>query len=160
MYSSRNDRILEITIMHKIILKGHKVAKGRAEGEAVVTREPISFYHGINPETGVVIEKNHQLEGISIIGKILVFPIAKGSSAGSYQLYEMVRYKTAPKGIINLRTDPVIALGAIISDIPMVDNLDENPIDLIKTGDYVELDADRGIVEIIRKEQMPKTFEK
>lgn len=137
--------------MDEIILKGHKVAKGKASGEALVTHEAISFYHGVDPETGVVIEKNHEIEGISVTGKILVFPVEKGSSAGSYQLYEMARYKTLPKGIINLRADPVIAVGAIISDIPMVDKLDNNPIDLIKTGDHVELDADKGIVKIKRK---------
>ena len=142
---------MEVNIIGEIILKGHKVAKGKAEGEALVTHESISFYHGISPEFGVVIEKNHQIEGISVAGKILVFPIAKGSSAGSYQLYEMVRYKTAPKGIIDLRTDSVITLGTIITDIPVVDNLDGNPEDLIKTGEHAELGAYRGIVKIIKK---------
>lgn len=125
--------------------------KGKAEGEALVTREPISFYQGINPETGVVIEKNHELEGTNISGKILVFPMEKGSSAGAFHLYEMVKCKTAPKGIINLKADPIIALGAIISNIPMVDRLDGNPLELIKTGDHVCLDADNAIVKIRSK---------
>ncbi|MFC1892591.1 DUF126 domain-containing protein [Chloroflexota bacterium] len=135
--------------MEGIILKGHKVAKGKAEGEALVTSQPISFMGGINPETGIVIDKNHELRGISVTGKILVFPVGKGSSVGSYRLYEMVRGKTAPRGIINLRADPVVAMGAIFSDIPMVDRLDGNPLELIRTGDRVELDADEGIVKII-----------
>jgi hypothetical protein len=133
-----------------IILKGHKVAKGRSLGEALVTHDPICFMGGVNTQTGVVIEKNHQLEGASITGKILVFPFEKGSAGGSFQLYEMVRCKTQPAGIINLRADNVIALGAIISDIPMVDKLDANPIELIETGDYVELDADHGIVRVTK----------
>ncbi len=134
--------------MDEIILKGHKVSKGKTEGEALVSNEPISFLGGVNSETGLIVEKNHELEGISITGKILVFPIGKGSTLGSYRLYEMVRYKTQPKGIINLRADPVVAVGAIISNIPMIDKLDRNPLELIKTGDYVELDADKGIVKI------------
>jgi predicted aconitase with swiveling domain len=134
--------------MAEIILKGHKVAKGKAEGEALVSNEPISFLGGVNPETGVVVEKNHMLEGLNITGKILVFPLEKGSAAGSFVLYEMLRNETAPRGIINLRADPVITVGAIISNIPMVDRLDGDPIKLIKTGDHVELDADRGIVKV------------
>ena len=134
--------------MREIILKGHRVAKGRAQGEALVSHEPISFLVGVDSETGLIIEKNHELEGVSVTGKILVFPVGKGSTLGSYRLYEMVRCKTQPKGIINVRADPVITVGAIISNIPMVDNLDGNPMKLIKTGDYVQLDADRGIVKI------------
>jgi len=134
--------------MDEIILKGHKVAKGKAKGEALVSQEPISFFGGVNPKTGLIIDKNHDLEGISIAGKILVFPVGKGSTVGSYHLYEMARYKTQPKGIINLRADPVVAVGAIISNIPMVDKTDGNPLELIKTGDYVELDGDKGIVKI------------
>jgi len=134
--------------MREIILKGHRVAKGRAQGEALVSHEPISFLGGVDSETGLIIEKNHELEGVSVTGKILVFPVGKGSTLGSYRLYEMVRCKTQPKGIINLRADPVITVGAIISNIPMVDNLDGNPMKLIKTGDYVQLDADQGMVKI------------
>jgi len=134
--------------MDEIILKGHKVSKGKTEGEALVSNEPISFLGGVNSETGLIVEKNHELEGISITGKILVFPIGKGSTLGSYRLYEMVRYKTQPKGIINLRADPVVAVGAIISNIPMIDKLNGNPLELIKTGDYVEVDADSGTVKV------------
>jgi len=134
--------------MAEIILKGHKITKGKAEGEALVSHEPISFLGGVDPKTGVVIEKNHELEGVNIAGKILVFPLEKGSTGGSYILYEMTRCKTQPKGIINLRADPIVTIGAIISNIPMVDRLDGNPIELIKTGDYVELDADSGILKV------------
>lgn len=134
--------------MDEIILKGHKVARGKVTGTALVSHEPISFLGGVNPKTGAIVEKNHELEGISISGKVLVFPIGKASSVGSYRLYEMMRHKTAPAGIINLRAEPVIAMGAIISGIPMIDRLDKDPLELIKTGDHVELDADQGIVKI------------
>ncbi len=137
--------------MDDIILKGHKVAKGKVEGEALVSYHPIAFQGGINPENGVIVDKNNELVGTSVTGKILVFPVGKGSSVGSYRIYEMKRLNTAPKGIINLRADPVIAVGAIFSDIPMVDKLDGNPLELINTGDNVQLDADHGVITVRRR---------
>lgn len=134
--------------MSEIILKGHKVSKGKAQGEALVSQSPVSFLGGINPETGLVVEKGHEIEGRNVSGKILIFPVGKGSTAGSFQLYELAYYKNAPKAIINLRADPVVAIGAIISNIPMVDELDKNPLEMIKTGDFVEVDADQGIVRV------------
>lgn len=134
--------------MVETILRGHKVAKGKVEGEALVSHMPIAFMGGVHPETGVVIERDHELEGVNVAGKILVFPFEKGSTVGSFKLYEMVRCKTAPRAIINLRAGPILAAGAIISKIPMVDKLDGNPLELIKTGDYLEVDADQGIVKI------------
>ncbi|MFC1815117.1 aconitase X swivel domain-containing protein [Thermodesulfobacteriota bacterium] len=134
--------------MGEIILRGHRVAKGRAEGEALVSNQPISFLGGVNPVTGLITDRNHDLYGLNVSDKILVFPVGKGSSVGSYRLCEMARCKTQPKGIINLRADPVIAVGAIISNIPMMHKTDGNPLELIKTGDYVELDADMGIIKV------------
>ena len=107
-----------------------------------------AFQGGVDAETGVISDKNNELKGVSVAHKILVFPVGKGSSVGSYRLYEMKLCNTAPKGIINLRADPVVTVGAIFSDIPMVDRLDGNPMALIETGDTVELDADRGLVRI------------
>ena len=137
--------------MAEIILKGHKVCGGKAEGEALVTREPISFLGGVNPLTGIVTDKNHEISGASVTGKILIFPEEKGSSAGAYQLYEMVRCHTAPGGMINLRAGPIVAVGAIISDIPIVDRLEPDPFELIETGDWVSIDADKGIVKIKKR---------
>ena len=134
--------------MGEIILKGHKAAKGKAEGEALVSDKPFCFLFQVDTKTGVVIQKNNDWEGISLAGKILVFPVGKGSTATSYVLYEMARRGTQPKGIINLIADPVVVAGAILSNIPMVHKFDSNPIELIKTGDYVELDADSGIVRV------------
>ena len=134
--------------MNEIILRGHKVAKGRAQGEALVCNSPISFLGSVNPETGLVIEKDHELEGRNISGKVLIFPVGKGSTGGSYQLYELAYNKKAPVAIINLQADPVIAVGAIISKIPMMDQLNQNPFEVIQTGNFVEMDADQGIVRV------------
>ena len=118
-------------------LKGRIIYKGTGEGEALTTAQPISFYGGVDPNTGVVIEKGHELQGQSVKGKVLVFPTGKGSTVGSYTLYRMKRNGTAPAGIVNKESETVIAVGAIISEIPCVDSVD---ISRIKTGDTVRIE--------------------
>jgi uncharacterized protein len=118
-------------------LKGRIIYKGEAKGEALVTEMPISFYGGVDPNTGVVMEKGHQLNGQSIKGKILVFPQGKGSTVGSYTLYRMKKNGTAPAGMINKECETIVAVGAIISEIPCVDKID---VSKIKTGDQVSIE--------------------
>jgi uncharacterized protein len=120
-------------------LKGRIIYKGKAEGEALVTTQPISFYGGVDPNTGEVTEKGHELQGISVKDKILVFPQGKGSTVGSYTLYRMKKNGTAPAGMINKETETIVAVGAIISEIPFVDKID---VSKIKTGDTVSIDND------------------
>jgi len=120
-------------------LKGRIIYKGKAEGEALVTTMPISFYGGVDPNTGIVLEKGHELQGQSVKGKILVFPQGKGSTVGSYTLYRMKKNDTAPAAMINRETETIIAVGAIISEIPTVDKVD---VSKIKTGDKVNIEND------------------
>jgi predicted aconitase with swiveling domain len=120
-------------------LKGRIISKGTAQEEALVTSMPISFYGGVDPNTGEVIEKGHELQGKSVKGKILVFPTGKGSTVGSYTLYRLKKNGMAPAGMINRECETVVAVGAIISEIPCVDNID---ISQIKTGDLVRIDGD------------------
>jgi predicted aconitase with swiveling domain len=134
----------------KIILQGRKIIGGSAEGEAVVTRQPISFLGGVNPDKGVVVERGHELEGENITGKIFIFPHGKGSTAGPYIIYAMAKRKTAPAGIINLEAEPIIAVGAAMANIPLVDRLDKNPLEIISAGDLVRIDGDQGVVEVIK----------
>jgi predicted aconitase with swiveling domain len=117
-------------------LKGRIISKGKGEGEALVTSMPISFYGGVDPNTGVVIEKGHELQGQSVKGKILVFPQGKGSTVGSYTLYRMKKNRAAPAGMVNKECETVVAVGAIISEIPCVDKVDTSKI---KTGDHVKI---------------------
>jgi len=124
-------------------LKGRLISKGKGEGEALATSMPISFYGGVDPNTGVVIEKGHELQGQCVKGKILVFPTGKGSTVGSYTLYRMKKNGTAPAGMINKECETVVAVGAIISQIPCVDEVD---ISKIKTGDKVTVE--NGIINI------------
>lgn len=120
-------------------LKGRIIYKGQAEAEALVTSMPISFYGGVDPNTGVVIEKGHELNGVSIKGKVLVFPQGKGSTVGSYTLYRLKKNGVAPAAMINKETETIVAVGAIISEIPFVDKID---ISKIKTGDKVTIEGD------------------
>jgi len=127
-------------------MKGRPVAKGKAEGEAMVSADGISFYGGVEPETGKVVERGHPLEGKTVTGKILVFPTGKGSTVGSYVLYDMKKRGTAPAAIINKEIETIIAVGAIISEIPCVDKIE---IEMIKDGAKVEVDADSGTLKLL-----------
>jgi predicted aconitase with swiveling domain len=124
-------------------LKGRIISKGVAEGEALTTTMPISFYGGVDPETSEILEKGHELQGKQIKGKILVFPNGKGSTVGSYTLYRLKKGGVAPAGIINRDCETVVAVGAIISEIPCVDEID---ISKIETGDTVRIE--NGVVKI------------
>jgi predicted aconitase with swiveling domain len=120
-------------------LKGRIIYRGRVEGAALVTSQPISFYGGVDPNTGVIIEKGHELQGISVKGKILVFPQGKGSTVGSYTLYRLKKNGVAPAGMINRECETIIAVGAIISEIPCIDKVD---IAKFKTDDRVRMEDD------------------
>ncbi len=137
--------------MPEIVLQGHKVVGGTAEGEALVCHEPITFVGGINPFTGEVMEKGHELEGKRITDKVLVYPTGKGSTGGSYRIYDMAKRGTGPKAIINLRAEPITAIGAIIGEIPMVDKLSQDPTQIIQNGDWVRVEATQGRVIITKK---------
>jgi predicted aconitase with swiveling domain len=126
-------------------LKGRKIYKGIAEGEAIVTKDGISFYGGVDPDTGKVVEVGHELEGQSITGKILVFPTGKGSTVGSYTMYRMKKNNTAPAAIVNEQIDTIIAVGCIISEIPCVDKID---VSNIKTGQKMIVNGSEGTVEV------------
>ncbi len=131
-------------------LKAKPVTRGVAEGEAMVTQMAISFTGGMDPDTGIIREPGHELEGQSVAGKILVFPTGKGSTTGSWQYYAAYKRGNAPLGIINRVVEGVVAVSAIITDTPMVHQLEQDPMECIKTGDWVCIDADNGVVEIVK----------
>jgi predicted aconitase with swiveling domain len=126
------------------LLRGRVIKAGQAEGIALVSSEPISFFGMVNTETGIVIEKGHPLEGESLVGKVLVFPTGKGSTVGSYSLYRLAKAGLAPAAIINAESEPIVAVGAIISDIPMLDQVD---IKQICNGESVMIDGARVIID-------------
>ena len=134
--------------MEKII-KCRKISRGHVKGPVILTREPLSFLGGVDPETGMVIDSNHELYGKIIKDKILVMPHGKGSTVGSYVIYQMFKNKTAPLALIALEAEPIIATGAIMAGIPMVDHPQGPLFDFLKNDDLVELDAEAGIIKII-----------
>ena len=133
-----------------LVLHGRKVVGGYAEGEALVTAETLSGWGGINPLTGTVIETRHPLRGQSFKDKILVFPGAKGSSGWSAAFHMTRVTGTAPRALVFNEMTTKIALGAVVMRIPAVTDLDRDPLQLIRTGDWVVVDGDRGIVAVVR----------
>jgi predicted aconitase with swiveling domain len=133
-------------IAAKTVLKGRKISPGQATGDVLATRMGISFYGGIDPETGLVVEKGHELEGKNVRGKVLVFPTGKGSTVGSYTLYRLKKAGFAPAAILNAEAETITAVGCIISDLPCVDRL---PLEELKTGMRVTVDGERGLVEVL-----------
>lgn len=126
-------------------LKGRKITKGKAKGVALVSKKPLSFLGGVDPKTGIVKDIESDIKGESIKDKILVFPRGKGSTVGSYVIYQLKKNGVAPKAIIVEEAETIVATGAIIAEIPMVDKVD---ISKIKSGQVVEVDADKGEVTI------------
>jgi predicted aconitase with swiveling domain len=122
------------------VLKGRVIKAGQAQGTALVSSEPIGFFGMVDAETGIVVEKGHPLEGQSVAGRVLVFPTGKGSTVGSYSLYRLAKAGLAPIAIINAESEPIVAVGAIISGIPTVDQVD---ITQIRTGDPVSVEGEQ-----------------
>jgi predicted aconitase with swiveling domain len=131
-----------------MIWQGRKICSGQATGEALVSSMGISFFGGVDPESGVVVERGHELEGQSIAGKVLVFPSGKGSTVGSYTLYRLQRGGKAPLAIINAECETITAVGCIIAEIPCVDQV---PIDELQSGMRVAVDGERGIVDSLEQ---------
>ena len=136
--------------MQEIKLKGRVIVEGYCKAEALVSRKPISFLGGVDPAEGKIIEKNHDLCGKCIKDKVLCFPHGHGSTVGSYVLYSLAKKNLAPKAIINQTADSVIVVGAIIANIPMIDQID---IKQIKTGDILQIDGSGGFVRILDRRE-------
>ncbi|MEM3565962.1 MAG: DUF126 domain-containing protein [Candidatus Bathyarchaeia archaeon] len=130
-----------------VVLRGRGIVEGYCRAEALVSAKPLSFLGDVDPETGKIIKKPHGLYGESVKDKVLCFPHGQGSTVGSYVLYSLAKKGLAPKAIINHKADPVIVVGAVIANIPMVDQID---ISQIKNGDLVEVDAHDGTVKILK----------
>ena len=129
--------------MNSTVLTGRRIFPGQTKGDALVSKMGISFYGGVDPDTGIVVEAGHDLEGQSIAGKILVFPTGKGSTVGSYVLYRLKKNGHAPAAIINADCETITAVGCIISEIPCVDHID---ISALQSDDRLLVDADNGRV--------------
>jgi predicted aconitase with swiveling domain len=138
-----------------VVLRGRTVVGGCAEGEALVTRDTISGWGGVNPLSGTIIETRHQLRGQSFRDKVLVFPGAKGSSGWSAVFHLTRLAGTAPRALVFNEMTTKIALGAVVMRVPSITALDRDPLEVIETGDWVKVDAARGIVEVRKARSLP-----
>ena len=129
-----------------LLIRGRGISTGKASGPLLVSPQPISFLSGVDPDSGIIVEKGHPLNGQCISGKVLVFPYGKGSTVGSYVLYALSRNGHAPLAIVNAEAEAIIATGAIISKIPMIDRIDV-PITRLKNGTHVTVDGALGDLE-------------
>jgi predicted aconitase with swiveling domain len=132
-------------------IKAHTVCAGKAEGEAVVYNGPFSFLGDLDPTTGKIPVPQHELEGTSLVGKVFVFTTGKGSSGGDFAAWAAKENSKAPAAMICLESEPVLTGAVLVTRIPTVDYPEKNVLELIKTGDYVKVDATAGIIEIVEK---------
>jgi predicted aconitase with swiveling domain len=126
-----------------MLIRGRGIARGRGEGPLLVSPAPLSFLSGVDPVTGTIVEKGHPLQGRCIAGKVLAFPYGKGSTVGSYVLYALSRNGHAPAAMVNTEAESIIATGAIIGKIPMIDHI-EIPMGRLRNGVHVVVDGDTG----------------
>ena len=129
-----------------LLIRGRGIAGGRGKGPLLVSPVPLSFLSGVDPESGIIVEKGHPLQGTSVTGMVLAFPYGKGSTVGSYVLYALSRNGHAPAAIVNTEAEPIIATGAIIGGIPMIDHIDI-PMNRLRSGVQVQVNGDSGEME-------------
>jgi phosphomecalonate degydratase small subunit len=135
-----------------MIYQGRCICKGKAQGPALVTSMGISFYGGVDPDTGIVVEHGHELEGRTIADTVLVFPTGKGSTVGSYTLYRLKMGGKAPTAIINAECETITAVGCIIAEIPCIDHI---PIEKLNTGEWVMIDGEKATVDVGANPEKP-----
>jgi predicted aconitase with swiveling domain len=134
--------------MKEIVLRCKCASPGRCSGEALTSTDMIAFGGTPALKTGIVGEPNHVLLGKTIAGKILVYPTGKG--------YFLMKYGKAPKAIINRAANPTTVVAAILCEIPMVYECNRDPLKVIETGDWVEVNAEEGILRIRKKDRKPQ----
>ena len=119
------------------------------EGEAVVSEEGFSPRYDLDRWTGMITKPGHKLEGTSIVDKICFFPTAKGGIAAGWAFYDSKWKKIAPKAFIFGVTNPVMVQGAIFAGIPITEGWSPHPREVVKTGDWVRVDPERKIIEVL-----------
>ena len=120
---------------------------GKANGEVLKLDEPLSFWGGVDPETGEIIDLRHPQGGMSVKGKVLMMPFGRGSSSGSSVIAEGIRSGSGPAGIIMMEADEIIALGSIVAEeiygkaMPVIVGK-KSEYETYSTGDQVVISED------------------
>lgn len=146
---STDERISDLRLVK--VLRGRGIVPGRVVAEALVSEDTISGWGGIDPSNGTIIERRHSLFGECFTSKVLVFPGAKGSSGWSGFFQSTRLLGTAPAAMVFTTVTTKAVLGAVVTRIPTISELNEDPVAVIQTGDLVVVDADQGVVEVYRK---------
>ncbi len=119
------------------------------EGPALVSKKPISFLGDVDPQTGLIVAADNELHAECIAGKVFIFPAGRGSTVGSYTLLRLKKNKVAPLALVAGKSEAVIAVGAVIADIVLVDNVEKEFFSVVKNGDWIVVDAEKGYLEIV-----------
>jgi hypothetical protein len=139
------------------VWKGRGCAAGQFEGEAVVSSQPFGFWQGLDPQTGTVIDKRHDLCGTNVKGKAFAFPYGRGSTGTPGIFLAAVRNGCAPAAIVNVKSEPMIIMCALLAEaffrvsIPIVDSLEGVPHEVLRSGDRVRIDGSTGVVEVLSR---------
>lgn len=134
--------------MRESRIKGRSISKGIASGKALISKQKISFLGAVDPTTGIIIDKSLDVYGEEITNRILIFPSGKGSTVGSYVIYQLKKHGKSPAAMITRRVDTIVAVGAIIAEIPVVDSLEIDPIERIRDGEEVLVNGTEGYIEL------------
>jgi predicted aconitase with swiveling domain len=141
------------------ILKGKGYTGGVVEAEAVVSEKPFGFWQGIDTDTGIIKDARHDKCGESIKGKVFIYPYGRGSTANSGVFIEAVRNKVAPVALVNIKTEPMNIVSAILAEeffgvkTPVLDGLVPDPFQTVKNGDVVRVDGEKGTLEIVSRKE-------
>jgi predicted aconitase with swiveling domain len=123
-------------------MKGRVINGGNASGEALVLDVPFSFIGDFDPETGNITILNHPLFGKSLANKILVCPTGKGGTIAPFIAYQAKKKGNAPAAILCKKVEPILCESALAIDIPILDSLSEDPVEHIKTGQFITIEND------------------
>jgi predicted aconitase with swiveling domain len=123
-------------------MKGRVINGGNASGEALVLDVPFSFIGDFDPETGKITILNHPLFGKSLANKILVCPTGKGGTIAPFIAYQAKKKGNAPAAILCKKVEPILCESALAIDIPILDSLSEDPVECIKTGQFISIEND------------------
>ena len=136
--------------MKQIVIHCRKVYPGHVSGTALVSHQGVSTWGSLDERTGVVTARGHVLFGKSLKDAILVFPFGKGSSGWGRNFQNLGHFKAAPKAMLIGLVDTRTALGAVTAQVPSVTDFDIDPLSIIEDGDFVDVNADEGIVTVTK----------
>jgi predicted aconitase with swiveling domain len=133
------------------VLHGHPGVGPDVEGEALVCHDNFSARYDVNRRTGVFSRESHALYGVSLVGKVCVFNTAKGGVATAWALLDMKERGVAPAALIFRKANPIMVQGVVLAGLPLMDNLEPDPLEIVETGDLLRVYPREGRVEVFKR---------